>query len=188
MQFKKIAFFIISATILFTGCDSKKEEKEEVKKEIIKKKATNFKLTSQDLKEINLEKTENGMLFKELKGKVVLLNFFATWCPPCKAEIPHLNNLKEKYKDSFEVVAVNLGERSGGLTSKEKMETFINDFKINYIVSNSEINFDVADAMGGIRSIPTMFLFDPSGKVVQKYVGLVPEEMMETDIKRALGK
>ncbi len=116
------------------------------------------------------------------------LIFFATWCPPCKAEIPHLNNLKEKYKDSFEVVAVSLGERSGGLTSKEKMETFINDFKINYIVSNSEINFDVADAMGGIRSIPTMFLFDPSGKIVQKYVGLVPEEMMETDIKRALGK
>ncbi len=188
MQFKKIAFFIISTTILFTGCDFKNEEDEKNKKEIIKNRITKFKLKDQNLKEFNLKKTETGMIFKELKDKVVLLNFFAPWCSLCKAEIPHLNNLKNKYTNNFEVIAINLGEKNGQITSNEKIQEFINEYKINYIVSNNTMNFDIADAMGGIKAVPTMFLFDPLGKTIQKYVGIVPEEMLETDIKRALGK
>lgn len=187
MQFKKLAFFIISVTILFTGCDSKNEDNAEVKKEIINKNKNEFKLITQDQQEINTTKTENGVIFKELEGKVVLLNFWATWCPPCKVEIPHLNTLKEKYNQELEVVAITLGERMGGLTPQDKLNEFISEYKINYLVTNSEANFKLADAMGGIRTIPTMFLFDKQGNLIQKYVGVVPPEMIEIDIKKALG-
>ncbi len=186
MQFKKIVFFIISTTILFTGCDFKKEEKERTTKELRKKEKTNFKLTSQTLKEYNLEKTENGMIFKELKDKIVLLNFFAPWCPACKAEIPHLNDLQNDYKNDFEIISINLGEKNSQMTSKEKIEEFINKYQIDYFVSNDIINFDLADAMGGIKSVPTMFLFEPSGNLIQTYIGLVPKQILETDIKKIL--
>ncbi len=187
MQFKKIVFFIISVTILFMGCDSKNEKNTE-KKETIDEKRSTYKLIDQDLQELNLQKTENGLVFNELKGKIVLLNFWATWCPPCKVEIPHLNKLKEKYSQELEIVAITMGEKKGGLTSKEKLFTFIEEYQINYIVTNTKTNYDLADAMGGISTIPTMFLFDTNGKLIQKYVGLVPPEMLETDIKKALGK
>lgn len=183
MQFKKIAFFIISVLLVVTGCDSKKEENE-IK---IEKKETKFTISSQITPSITLEKTDNGIDFKEFKGKVVLLNFFATWCPPCKAEIPHLNNLKEKYKDSFEIVALNMGEKNAVQSPNEKIAEFIKEYNINYNVSNSEKNFKISEMMGNIQVIPTMFLFDTEGKILQKYVGIVPEEMIETDIKKALG-
>ena len=191
MQFKKIAFFIISVSLVFTACDSKKEEStevKEIKKETLEKEQTKFNLTTTDLQTISLEKTANGIRFNEFENKVILLNFWATWCPPCRAEIPHLNNLKEKYKNSFEVIAVTLGGKDGQLTPKNELDAFIKEHKINYIVTNSEENYSVADLLGGVKTIPTMFLFDPSGKIIQKYVGIVPEEMMESDIKKALGK
>ena len=184
MQFKKIAFFIISVILIVTGCDSKKDEKNGN----IENKELKVEISSQLMPEITLEKIEKGVEFKELKGKVVLLNFFATWCPPCKAEIPHLINLKNKYKDKFDIVAINMGEKDGTLSSNEKIQEFIQKYNINYNVSNNENNFKIADMMGGIKVIPTMYLFDTTGKIVQKYVGVVPEEMMETDIKRAFRK
>lgn len=188
MQFKKLAFFIISATILFTGCDSKNEDDAEVKKEIINKKKTQFKLITQDKKEINTTKIENTLKFKGLENKVVLLNFWAVWCPPCKVEIPHLIKLKDKYKEDLEIIGITLGEKIGGLTAQDKLDAFIKEYKINYLITNSEANFDIADAMGKVSTIPTMFLIDKEGNIVQKYVGVVPPEMLETDIKKALGK
>lgn len=188
MQFKKIAFFVISATILFTGCDSKKEEEQKVKKEVVKKAQTKYKLTTTNNEIIELEKDKNKITFKGLEGKVVLLNFWATWCPPCKAEIPHLNNLQEKYKDSFKIISIAMAQRDGKMTSIEKMNAFIEEHKINYSITNTRENYLVSKAMGGIKIIPTMFMIDPRGKILQKYVGIVPEEMMELDINRALGK
>lgn len=190
MQFKKIAFFAILVTLLFTGCNSKTEdEKSNTKKESAKTTIQNkFELKKMDSTKLNLTKTDNNIKIAQLENKAILLNFFATWCPPCKAEIPHLNNLREKYKDNLEVVAINLGENNGSITAKEKLDAFINDFKIKYVVTNSEENFKLSKAMGGIKTIPTMFLIHPNGEISQKYVGIVPEEMLETDIKKALGK
>jgi len=184
MQFKKIAFFIISVMLVITGCDSKNDEQ----KKVVEKKQTKFVISSQLSPTITLEKIENGIDFKEFKGKVVLLNFFATWCPPCRAEIPHLNNLQEKYKEKFEVLALNMGDKTGKQSTKEQIDSFIDEYSITYNVSNDENNFKISDMIGDIKVIPTMFLFDTNGKLVQKYVGIVPEEMLETDIKRVLGK
>ncbi len=192
MQFKKIVFFIISITILFTGCGEKEDNKVEIKKETIKKenikKNIIYTLIDENSKQIDIEQKEDKLIFKQLKGKAVLINFWATWCPPCKAEIPHLVTLKDKYKEIFEIIAVNMGERTGNFLSNEKMKKFMNDYKINYRVTSSTANYDLADGLGGVRAIPTMFLFDKEGKLVQKYTGIVPKEMIETDIKKALRK
>jgi len=191
MQFKKLLFFIISTTMLLTGCDSKNEEnkKQDVtKKDIIKKESPNINLTSLNGQALTLTIKDKELKVKELEGKVILLNFFATWCPPCKAEIPHLVNLKEKYKENLEIIAINVGEKGAKLTDTDKINSFVEDYKINYLVTNVENNFKVSEAMGNITTIPTMFLFNTEGKTVQKYVGVVPEEMLETDIKKALGK
>ncbi|TLP37631.1 TlpA family protein disulfide reductase [Arcobacter arenosus] len=190
MQFKKLLFLIISALLLLIGCDSKEENKPKAETETSKEKEIQTKYQLETLGEtpINLTYKNETLNVDEVQGKVILVNFFATWCPPCKAEIPHLINLKNKYKDNFEIIAVNLGEKSGQLTDKSVLADFANEYKINYIVTNSENNFKIADLMGGVRIIPTMYLFDPKGTIVQKYVGIVPEEMIETDIKKALGK
>lgn len=184
MQFKKIAFFIISVILVATGCDSKKDDN----KEIVEKKQTKFEITSQITPKINLEKIQDGVKFEQFKDKVVLLNFFATWCPPCKAEIPHLINLRNKYKDNFEIIALDMGEKNGVVSDAQKIKDFISEYNINYNVASENNNFKIADMMGGVNVIPTMFLFDTTGKTIQKYVGIVPEEMLETDIKRAIKK
>lgn len=183
MQFKKIAFLIISVTLLFTACGSKDE-----KKEIIEKTQTKFTLQTNDLKSLNIDVKDKEVLIQELQGKAVLLNFWATWCPPCRAEIPHLNNLKKKYKGQLEIVGFNLGKKDNTLLSQEELNRFIEEYEIGYPITNSDDNFKIANLVGPVVSIPTMFLIDPSGKVVQKYVGVVPEEMMELDIDNALGK
>lgn len=183
MQFKKIAFLIISVTLLFTACDSK-----EKKQEIIKEKQTKFTLQTNNLQALNIEIKDKDVLIQELQGKAVLLNFWATWCPPCRAEIPHLNNLKKKYKGQLEIVGFNLGKKDNTLLSQDELNLFIDEYEIEYPITNSEDNFKIANLVGPVQSIPTMFLIDTKGKVVQKYIGVVPEEMIELDIDNALGK
>lgn len=191
MQFKKILFFVISATIMITGCGSKDEtntDNTKIEKKIVKKVETKYKVNTTDSTILNMDIKDKTLVVDEIKNKIILLNFFATWCPPCKAEIPHLINLKNKYKEQFEIIAVNVGDKNAKLVDNSTLNSFIEEYGINYIVTNSKNNFKIADAMGGVRTIPTMFIFDKSGKLIQKYVGVVPEEMMETDIQKAIGK
>ncbi len=183
MQFKILAFFIISLSLLLTGCDSKKEEKE-----IVKEVQTKFTLKAQDQSSLTIEKKEEKVLIPELKGKAVLLNFWATWCPPCRAEIPHLNNLRKKYEGQLEIVGLNLGKKDGTLLTDEELNRFIEEYEISYLITNTQDNFKIADQIGSVKSIPTLFLIDPEGNIAQRYVGVVPEEMMEVDIENALGK
>lgn len=182
MQFKILAFFIISLSLLLTGCNSKKEEKE-----IVKEVQTKFTLKTQNQSSLTIEKKEDKVLIPELEGKAVLLNFWATWCPPCRAEIPHLNNLKKKYEGKLEIVGLNLGKKDGTLLTDEELNRFIEEYEISYLITNTKDNFNIANQVGPVSSIPTLFLLDPKGNIVQKYIGIVPEEMMELDIENALG-
>ena len=74
------------------------------------------------------------------------------------------------------------------MKNDEEIKAFMKDFGINYIVTNSSENFDLAKNLGGIKSIPTMFLIEKNGNIFQKYVGLVPNEMMEKKKKKVLEK
>lgn len=189
MKFKIVFFLAILSIIFFSGCDSKESQnenndssKQEKKVEIEQRKS--FILQTTDNKTIEAKITDEGLNFSGYENKVILLNFFATWCPPCKAEIPHLNSLKDKYKDKIEILAILLEENK----DNAELDKFIKENNIKYPISNTTENYMLADGIGGVKSIPTMFLYSKSGKLLEKYVGIVPEEMLESDIEKGFEK
>lgn len=124
----------------------------------------------------------NGKPFSlsQTKGKVVILDFWATWCPPCRMEIPHFESLYNEYKDKgLEVVGVALDK--GGASS---VKPFVEENGVTYPVLIG--NQDVAARYGGIRGIPTTFLIDREGRIVEKYVGYTDKEVFESAIKKLL--
>lgn len=116
----------------------------------------------------------------DLEGKVVLIDFWATWCPPCRMMIPGMVELQEKYKEKgFAIVGISLDQ--GGA---EVVKAFNQEFKVNYtsLMGNEE----VVRAFGGVRGIPTSFLIDREGRIVNKHVGFVSKENLEAEIKPLL--
>ena len=189
MNIKIFTFSIIFIASIFTGCQDKQTIDESVLapskevKEVIPTLPT-FHLKTTDDKNITVEVTKEGWIFKEYPNKVVLLNFFATWCPPCKAEIPHLNSLGKKYKDDFVVISILVEENK----TNKFVKDFIKKYNVQYPITNSPENFALASAVGGVTSIPAMYMFNKKGLVYQNYVGAVDEEILSTDILKAMGK
>ncbi|MCE5301025.1 MAG: TlpA family protein disulfide reductase [Spirochaetia bacterium] len=106
-------------------------------------------------------------------GKVVILDFWATWCPPCKAEIPFFIELYNEHKnDGLVLLGAALDEES-------KVSGFIRDFKVNYPTGIADQK--LAMQYGGIRGIPTTFVIDREGYVVRQYVGFRPKQVFEQD-------
>ena len=104
----------------------------------------------------------------DYKGKVVLLDFWATWCGPCKVEIPWFMEFEQQFKDrGFAVLGVSMDE--GGWT---EVKPYIEKQKINYRILLG--NDQVGDAYGGVDSLPTTFLIDRDGWIAAKHEGIEP--------------
>ncbi len=113
-------------------------------------------------------------------GKVVLVNFWATWCPPCRVEIPELLELKKEYKDQLEIVGISEDD-----DPPESVLKFARQKGMTYpIVMATQ---ELIDAYGGVAALPTTFLVDTQGRVVQKHSGLVPIEAYDLEIRSLLG-
>lgn len=168
---KKLLFLSLSLLLVFSlvSCGSSKAPK--VSKEngnsVAKAyPAPDFTLTGIDGQNVQLS---------SFKGKVVILDFWATWCPPCKAEIPFFVELQSQYgKDGLAIIGAALDD-------PEKVKAFAKDYGINYPVALA--NRDTATTYGGIRGIPTTFVIDKKGNVVRQYVGYRPKEVFEADFK-----
>ncbi len=121
--------------------------------------------------------------FSELtKGKVVLLNIWATWCGPCRRELPDLVALsQEMASKGVVIVGVSLDEKEPRL---QNVKTFVEKMGIPYV--NVIDNLKIADAYGGIQSIPTTFIIDRQGNIVQKIVGMQSKEGFRAAITKAL--
>jgi cytochrome c biogenesis protein CcmG/thiol:disulfide interchange protein DsbE len=115
----------------------------------------------------------------DFKGKVVILDFWATWCPPCRAEIPNFVELQKEYgKQGLAVVGISLDDNPAGVVDFAKAQG------INYpIVMGDQ---DVAAAYGGVEAIPTTFVIDPAGNIVNKHVGYTEKAEFEAEIKKLL--
>jgi thiol-disulfide isomerase/thioredoxin len=100
------------------------------------------------------------------RGKVVLLNFWATWCPPCIVEIPDLIALQDKYRDR--VVVIGISEDQAPLPL---VKQFATDRQVNYPLAMSTP--DLRKLFPGIVALPTTFVLDPEGRLVKKHVGLL---------------
>ena len=116
----------------------------------------------------------------EAKGKVVLLNFWATWCGPCRAEIPDLVDLQKRYADKLEIIALATQE-----DDDDQVRRFVLHSGINYRVAMAPD--EVVRAYGGIAALPTSFVIDAQGRVVQKHIGLNDPTLYERELKAMLG-
>jgi thiol-disulfide isomerase/thioredoxin len=124
----------------------------------------------------------NGQVIStaELRGKVVLLSFWATWCPPCREEIPELIQLANKFKDKLAVIGVSMDD-----APPQGVAQFAREAGVNYpIVMGS---YGISDEYGGVAALPTSFVIDTNGRVVQKHIGLYPTELYENEIRALLG-
>jgi thiol-disulfide isomerase/thioredoxin len=115
----------------------------------------------------------------ELRGKVVILNFWATWCAPCRTEVPYLVALgNEHKKDGLEIAGISLDE------DLALVPEFIAEYKVNYPI----LIPDAASPWRKLDNTPTTLLIDRQGKLIQKYIGAVPEETLRTDTISALAE
>jgi len=117
---------------------------------------------------------------EDFAGEVMLVDFWATWCPPCRAMIPNLIELQEDYADKgFTVVGISLDQEGS-----EKVAAFKEEYGVNYPMLMGDSA--VTEAFGGIQFLPTSFLIDGQGRILARHVGLVEKATLETEINRAL--
>jgi peroxiredoxin len=124
-------------------------------------------------------KDVNGLERKlsDFKNKVMIIDFWATWCPPCREEIPHFIDLYNQYKgQGLEIIGIAL-DQNGERIVRE----FIAKNKINYTVLLGDN--EVSDLYGGIDAIPTTFILDRDGNIKKKYIGYNDKNVFERDIK-----
>jgi thiol-disulfide isomerase/thioredoxin len=116
-----------------------------------------------------------------LKGKVVLVNFWATWCPPCREEIPQLVKLQAAYKDQLQIIGISEDED----VPPEAVRGFARSMHVNYPIV--VVSRELEKEFGGIPALPTSFVVNKDGGVVQKHVGLFPGEVYDHEIRALLG-
>jgi len=193
MNTKYIFATLITTLFLFSGCDSKSEIDESLVANVknntpIEEKfePKTFKLTTTDGKTIDFTSTEFGLDFKDYKGKkAILIDVFATWCPPCIESLPILKEVRTKYKDDFEIISV-LFEKEEDKPTSEVIE-FIKKYDIPYPITVGEENFRLAKDLGNVQKIPELFLFSKDGEFIKKFIGETTLEEYEKYINIAIG-
>jgi thiol-disulfide isomerase/thioredoxin len=133
-----------------------------------------------DAPQFSIKGGDESYSLSDFKGKMVILNFWATWCPPCKKEIPDFIELYEKYADKGLVILGVSMDQGGWLVTKQ----FADDWLINYPIAMA--NRDMLSKYGSPNSIPTTFIITPKGKLANQFVGYRPREVWENEIKKVL--
>ena len=136
------------------------------------KEAPDFALKDLEGKQVKLS---------DFRGKAVLLNFWATWCGPCKVEMPWFVELQKQYgPQGLEIVGVALDD-----SGKDEIQKFAKDMGVNYTILQGQD--DVGDAYGAV-GLPTTYYIDRAGKIIDSASGLVSRSEIEENIKKSLGE
>ena len=177
---------LLAFSLLFTACSEQETAQDDANSML---STNDFVLTSLNKTQYTVIKSAEGFIVKGAEDKVIILDIFATWCPPCQAEASHLTALQEKYKDSLLILGITV---ENGIKN-EKLADFRAEYNANFVLVNSNENGRLIDAVatklniGRNFGIPLMAMYK-DGKLVNHYQGAVEEEFIESDIKKALGK
>ena len=210
----KKTLYLILITFFFISCDNEKDsnpttsikkkaaiqhELKEVPKKIVPVEIDSQKVPPKEYKFLfhDLEKQSTTLHikndlyhFSNIKQPIVMIAFFATWCPPCRGQIPHLSNLQKKFQKHLFILSALVHDDS----SSEKLNKFIIAQKARFFIAKEEKeNLEFAHFITpklGLKEefpLPLMILF-VNGKYFTHYEGMMPEEMIESDIKQVLKK
>ncbi len=168
IQISRLCVLGIMTVLLSVGCEKKNKKSNEVSQ----KNTLDFTLNDLEGNEYTLSKQ---------KGKVVIIDFWATWCGPCLQSIPIFSSLYDKYKDKGLII---LGV---GLDKEESLKKFAQQNSISYpiLVGDQKIATKY-----GVRAIPTTCVIDKKGNLAEKHIGLIPgmQQILETEIEALLKK
>ncbi|HEY7304956.1 MAG TPA: redoxin domain-containing protein [Bryobacteraceae bacterium] len=170
----KVAVAVALGSIaLFSACSNSQSVRASAKAQKDRKPAPNFTLSDANGKSVSLA---------EYKGKVVLLNFWATWCGPCSLEIPWFKEFEQQYKSQgFAVLGVSMDDDGW-----QAVKPYIAEHKINYRVLLG--NDSVSQLYGGLDALPTTFIIDRDGNIAYPpHIGLVGKNEYLSEIQGLLG-
>ncbi len=164
------ALLVLGCAAFFGGCTGS-SVRAAVTAEKDRKAAPDFELKDATGKTVKLS---------DFKGKVVLLNFWATWCGPCKIEIPWFIDFQQQYKDrDFVILGVSMDDDGW-----KSVKPYIEQKKINYrVMIGTE---ELSTLYGGVDALPTTFLIDRAGRVASRHDGLVSKSDYESEIQNLL--
>jgi cytochrome c biogenesis protein CcmG/thiol:disulfide interchange protein DsbE len=173
IRFSTLFASALLVAALFAACSSstRSVRAASVKPEDQRKDAPDFTLKDADGKVVKLS---------EYRGKVVLLDFWATWCGPCKIEIPWFMDMQRKNKDKgFEVLGIAMDDEGW-----EAVKPFATQMGMNYrlVIGNDQ----TAQMYGGVDALPTTFLIDRGGKIAAVHVGLTSRKDIEDGVQQLL--
>lgn len=171
-MYKKLVIIFLLSIFSVIGCQKNSQENQLQDNNLGGDKAPAFTLKSTDGKNISLS---------DFKGKVVVVDFWATWCGPCRKGIPDLISLQKEFKGDLVVIGISLDRET-----VNDVVPFVKKNAINYpIVYGNE---EVVNKFGGVQAIPTSFVIDKNGNIVDKHIGLVDKSIYSDKIKQLLGK
>jgi peroxiredoxin len=168
----RVPFAAALALIILAGCSYAPPSRAAIKPVAKRNPAPAFTLKDSQGATFNLA---------DYKGKVVLLNFWATWCGPCKLEIPWFVEFEKGYRDKgFAVLGISMDEEGW-----EVVKPYVERAKVNYRMAIG--NDSLAQQYGGVESLPTSFLIDRDGKIAAVHIGLVSKGDYQKDIEHLIG-
>ena len=163
---RKLAIFAL--TLLFItaaiGCGNTQAEKPS------QGKALDFEL--KDIK-------GNTLRLSDYSGRVILLNFFATWCPPCRVEMPDFDKIAKEYKDDVTVIAINISRES-----PRTVQDFVSRNNLTFTVAIDDGS--VSSLYGPVNAIPVTVIIDKDFNIAKKYIGMRKKEVFVRDIEGLL--